>query len=247
MKKIDTIVMIPTYNEAGNIEKILSQVLAVDPRIGCLIVDDNSPDGTGKIVDRLAKKYQGRIFPIHRYHEKGRASAGIRGFKEILKLKPRFIAEMDADFSHQPKYLKNFLKEIKNCDVVLGSRVVKGGQDIDRGFIRKGLTFLSGQFLRLLLGIKIKDSGSGFKLYRSEVIRSLDLKNFFAKKGIAISLEINFRIIKKGYKIKEFPIIFHDRKLGRSKLNWQDFIEPIIVALRLFFKFGRSNKNEVFN
>lgn len=239
MKKIDTIIMIPTYNEAGNIKRLIKKILAVDKRIGCLVVDDNSPDGTGKIVNKLAKKYKGRIFPIHRYKEKGRASAGIRGFKEVLKLKPRFIGEMDADFSHKPKYLKDFLREIKNYDVVLGSRVVKGGQDIDRGFVRKTLTFLSGQFLKTLLGIKIKDSGSGFKLYKSKVIKSLDLDNFFAKKGIAISLELNFRIVKKGYKIKEFPIIFEDRKIGKSKLNWKDFFEPIIVAFKLFFKFGR--------
>ena len=238
MKKIDTIIMIPTYNEAGNIKRFLKEVLAVDKRIGCLIVDDNSPDGTGKIVDRLAKKQKSRIFPIHRYHERGRASAGIRGFKEVLKLKPKFIGEMDADFSHKPKYLKDFLKEIKDCDVVLGSRVVKGGQDIDRGFIRKTLTFLSGQFLKTLLGIRIKDSGSGFKLYKSKIIKSLDLDNFFAQKGIAISLELNFRIITKNYKIKEFPIVFQDRKIGKSKLSWKDFFEPIIVAFKLFFKFG---------
>lgn len=236
-KKIDTIIMIPTYNEVGNIEKLLKQVLAVDRRIGCLIVDDNSPDGTGKILDKLAKKYKGRIFPVHRYHEKGRASAGIRGFKEALKLKPKYIGEMDADFSHQPKYLKDFLRGIRDCDVILGSRFVKGGRDFDRGFIRQNITYLSGLFLKILLGVKTKDIGSGFKLYRTKVIESLDFDNFFAQKGIAISLEINFRIIKKRYKIKEVPIIFQDRTLGKSKLSAKDFIEPIIVAFKLFFKF----------
>jgi len=240
MIKAETIIMIPTYNEAGNIEKLVKEVLAQDSKIGCLVVDDNSPDGTGKIVNRLAKKYKGRIFPIHRYHEKGRASAGIRGFKEVLKLKPKFIGEMDADFSHKPKYLKEFLKQIKNYDVILGSRFVKGGRDFDRGFIRRNITLLSGLFLKILLGVKTKDIGSGFKLYKTKVIKSLDFNSFFAKKGIAISLEINFRIIKKGYKIKEVPIIFQDRVLGKSKLNWKDFIEPIIVAFKLFFKFDPS-------
>ena len=110
--RASTIIVIPTYNEAGNIEKLVKQVLKVDKKIGCLVVDDNSPDGTGKIVDQLAKKYPNRVFPIHRYHEKGRASAGIRGFKEALKLKPKYIGEMDADFSHSPQDLKRFLKEI---------------------------------------------------------------------------------------------------------------------------------------
>ena len=239
MVKVDTVIMIPTYNEVGNIKKLLREILTVDKRIGCLIVDDNSPDGTGKIVDRLAKKYKGRIFPVHRYHEKGRASAGIRGFKEALKLKPKYIGEMDADFSHKPKYLKDFLREIKDCDVVLGSRFVRGGQDFDRGFIRQNITYLSGLFLKILLGVKTKDIGSGFKLYRTKVIKSLGFDNFFAKKGIAISLEINFRIIKKGYNIKEIPIIFQNRILGKSKLNWKDFIEPTVVAFKLFVKFGK--------
>lgn len=240
MKNLETVVMIPTFNEAGNIKNLIKEVLKINSRIACLVVDDNSPDGTGEIVDELAKKYPNKVFAIHRYKEKGRASAGIRGFKEALKLKPQYIAEMDADFSHRPQHLREFLKVIQDYDVILGSRFVKGGQDINRGLGRKFLTFTSRVFLSLILGVKIQDIGSGFKLYKRTVIESLNLDDFFAKKGVAISLELNFRIIKKGYKIREMPIIFQDRKLGKSKLRWQDFIEPVIVATRLSLKFGRA-------
>lgn len=240
MRQLEVIVTIPTYNEGENIKRLIEEVLSVNPCIGCLIVDDNSPDGTAELIEKLARKYKGRIFPIHRYEEKGRASAGIRGFKEALRLKPKFIAEMDADFSHRPEYLKKFLKVIKDCDVVLGSRFVKGGSDAGRSFLRKLTTFLSRFFLRLILGVRIKDVSSGFKLYKSEVIQALDLDNFFSKKGVAISLELNFRIVKKGYKIREVPIVFYERQKGKSKLSWRDFIEPVLVAQKLLFKFGRA-------
>lgn len=235
---LHTIVMIPTYNEAGNIQKLIKEILNLNKSIGCLIVDDNSPDGTSQIVKKLEKKYPNKITLIVRKNERGRATAGIRGHKEAIKLKPDYIVEMDADYSHNPKYIKKFLQEIKSCDVVLGSRFVSGGKDADRSPFRTYISILSGIIFRTILGLKIKDIGSGFKLYKRKVLENLPWDNFLSY-GIAISMEECFRIVKKGYKIKEVPIIFIDRKIGVSKLKWKDFFEPVKICFQLVFEIGR--------
>lgn len=238
MKKLQTVVMIPTYNEAGNIKGLIIEILNIGKSIGCVVVDDNSPDGTSKIVKDLQKKYPERIKLIIRKNERGRATAGIRGHLEAIKLKPQYIVEMDADFSHNPKYIKNFLKEIRDCDVVLGSRFVKGGKDSDRSPLRTFASILSGYLFRAILGLKIRDIGSGYKLYKREVLESLPWDEFYSH-GIAISMEEIFRIIKKGCKVKEVSIIFIDRKAGQSKLRFTDFFEPLKVSLQLVIKLGR--------
>jgi len=238
-KSLQTIVMIPTYNEAGNIKKLIQQILKINNSIGCLIVDDNSPDGTADIVKQLQKKYPQKIHLIVRKNQRGRASAGIKGHKQAIKLKPQYIVEMDADFSHNPQYIKTFLKEIKTCDVVLGSRFVSGGQDSKRSWFRTFASILSGYVLRLILGLKLRDIGSGFKLYKRQVLQSLLWDKFFSS-GIAISMEEIFRIVKKSYKVKEIPIIFFDRQAGYSKLRWKDFFEPLKVCFQLLFTLGRA-------
>jgi dolichol-phosphate mannosyltransferase len=235
---LQTIVMIPTYNEAGNIEKLIKAILKLNNKIGILIVDDNSADGTAEIVKKLDKKYQNKIHLIVRKGKRGRATAGIAGHKKAIYLKSDYIVEMDADFSHDPKYIKTFLQDIKSCDVVLGSRFVKGGKDADRDPLRTNISIISGIIFRAILGVKIKDIGSGFKLYKRKVLQSLPWDNFQSY-GIAISMEECFRIVKKGWKIKEVPIIFIDRQVGYSKLRWKDFFEPVKVCLQLVFELGR--------
>lgn len=236
---LETIVMIPTYNEAGNIEKLILDILSINNTIGCVIVDDNSPDGTARIVEKLETKFPGKIMLCVRKNERGRGTAGIYGHKRAIELQPKYIAEMDADFSHDPKYLEHFLSLIKDCDVVLGSRFVPGGKDADRSPFRTMVSIISGVIFRMILGLKIKDIGSGYKLYKRKVLASLPWDRFISY-GIAISMEEIFRIVKLGYKVKETPIIFVDRRVGVSKLSWKDFFEPVKVSFKLAMALGRA-------
>jgi dolichol-phosphate mannosyltransferase len=236
---LDTIVVIPTYNEAGNIESLILELLALNDSIGCIVVDDDSVDGTSTIVRTLAERFSGRINLVVRNQKRGRATAGIRGHQEAIKLKPTYVVEMDADFSHDPKYIEIFLCEISDCDVVVGSRFVPGGKDSERGVFRRCVSVLSGHVFRLVLGIKVKDIGSGFKLYRRGVLESLPWQEFLSS-GLAISMEEIFRIARKGYRIKEVAIIFRDRQAGYSKVRWKDFLEPLKVSLQLVIALGRG-------
>ncbi len=236
---LTTIVMIPTFNEALNIKKLIIEILQLNNSIGCLVVDDNSPDNTSKIVKQLEQEYPDKISLIVRKKEKGRGSAGIRGHKEAIKLQPKYIVEMDADFSHKPKYIKIFLQEIKNYDVVLGSRFISGGRDSNRSAFRTFISIISGVIFRFILGLKIRDIGSGYKLYKTEVLKSLDWDNF-SSSGIAISMEEIFRIVRKGYRVKEIPIEFVDREFGVSKLSWKDFFEPVKICFKLVAELGRA-------
>lgn len=237
------VVMLPTYNEAGTIQQLLEQLLALDEGLACVVVDDMSPDGTGAIVRQVAEVNPGRIKLIERAGRRGRASAGVEGFREALALEPEFVVEMDADLSHDPAYIKTFLEEIEDCDVVVGSRMVPGGQDAERGLFRTQVSVISGWVFRLVLGLKVRDIGAGYKLYRYEVLASLPWSEMLSD-GIAISMEELFRIAKKGYRIKEVPIVFKERRAGQSKLRWRDFAEPLLVSLRLVWSLGRASASE---
>jgi dolichol-phosphate mannosyltransferase len=230
--------MTPVYNEAETIGELLERLLNLDDSLGCVVVDDNSPDGTGDIVREIAARHPARVTLVQRPGRMGRASAGIRGFQEAIQLQPTYIVEMDADLSHAPEDVTTFLQEVHDCDVVVGSRFVNGGRDADRSLFRRQISIVSSQVFRLILGLKVRDIGSGFKLYRREVLQSLPWPEFYAK-GIAISMEELFRIAKKGYRIKEVPIVFTDRRAGSSKLRKSDFVEPLQVALRLALTQGR--------
>ncbi len=238
MKYPKSLVIVPTYNEKENISLILPVILSQHECIEVLVVDDNSPDGTAEIVRKLQKKYPDKVHLIVRSKERGRGTAGIRGHQEAIKLRPEYIVEMDADFSHDPQYILQFLKEIDGYDVVLGSRFIKGGKDSDRSPFRTFISILSGHIFRAILGLEIRDIGSGYKLYRREVLESLPWDNFYSY-GIAISMEEIFRIVRKGYKVKEVPIIFVDRRAGQSKLKWKDFFEPVGISMKLAVQLGR--------
>ena len=239
MDAMQTIVMLPTYNEAGNIVPLLEQLLAVAPQLGCLVIDDNSPDGTADCVRQVESRYPGRVELIVRQGRGGRASAGIAGLKAAVARGPAFIAEMDADFSHEPAYLKAFLDAIDDCDVVVGSRFVPGGRDSNRTFFRTQVSRISSQLYRMILGVQVRDVGSGFKLYRREVLESLPWERFLST-GIAISMEELFRIVKSGFRVKEIPIVFTERRAGNSKLRLRDFTEPLKVSLQLVRMLGRA-------
>jgi len=227
-----TFIVIPTYNEAGNIEDLIVKIqnLRVND-INILIVDDNSPDGTGDITENLSQQ-NSNVFLLKRYKRKGRGSAGIDGFKYALERGADYIIEMDADFSHDPKYIPDFLSTIKDHDVVLGSRFVKGGRDIGRGLKRQIITKLAGIYVRTLLRLKIKDVSSGYRCFKRKVFEKIDLDDMVSG-GPSIVLEILYKTISKGFTVEEIPIVFSDRRQGKTKLDYITLLETLVMILRL--------------
>ncbi|MBU1026598.1 MAG: polyprenol monophosphomannose synthase [Candidatus Margulisbacteria bacterium] len=213
-----TYVIIPTYNEAENIEALIKEILGLNIfGLTILVVDDNSPDNTGKIAEKIGEE-DPRVKTIIRYKNRGRGSAGIEGFKFALREGADYTIEMDADFSHHPRYIPDLLKYAKDYDVVLGSRFVKEGKDADRSFIRKITTLFARTYIRLILGIKVKDITSGFRCFKRRVLEGIDLDNMIST-GPSIVSEILYKAKLKNFTIYEIPIIFEDRKKGQTKLN----------------------------
>lgn len=234
---------LPCHNEEGNLRPLVKEILSLKiPNLHIAIIDDASTDKTGKIADDLVQENKGKVFVVHRQPPRGRARAGKEAFVFCLRQGADVIVEMDADFSHDPKYIPQFLRELKKgkYDVILGSRFIKGGKDSERNKLRTLLSRLSGVIFRLILGIKLTDMGSGFKVYKREALASINPGNLFSEKGLAISMESIFRVIKNGYKVKEMPIIFKERHAGRSKLTWKDFFEPVLISLKLVLRLGRA-------
>jgi dolichol-phosphate mannosyltransferase len=233
-----TYIIIPTYNEADNVEALLKEILALGISDLCaVVVDDNSPDGTGKIAQSLAEKNP-QIKVLTRCKNRGRGSAGIEGFKFALQQGADYILEMDADFSHHPKHIPALLENIQNNDIVLGSRFVKGGQDVDRGLLRQVITLLARTYIRWMLGIKVKDVTSGYRCFRREVLEEINLDSLIST-GPSIVSEILYKAAKKGFKMYETPIIFEDRKKGQTKLN----LLILLKTLWMVYRFRRiANK-----
>jgi len=234
-----TIIMLPTYNEAENIEKIIKAIKQQVPQTTILVVDDNSPDGTWKIVKKLAKQDK-TIHLLHRTTNKGRGAAGIAGFKQALAMQGDIICEMDADFSHDPKYLPSLLEALQTADMVLGSRAVSGGKDADRSFLRQLITKLANLYTRLLLGIRVKDCNSGYRCFKRKVLEDINLDSLTST-GPGIVQEILYKVAVKNFVIKEVPISFIERKEGKSKLQVKHLYRGYfnIVKLRLQHLFGK--------
>lgn len=235
---METIVVLPTLKEEENLSILIPKLLHYD-NLEVLVIDDCSLDNTDEVINTLNKKFGNRVQLVKR-SERGRATAGLLGFKIALQKKPKYIIEMDADLSHNPIFIKDFLKEILKYDMVLGSRFIKGGKDTRYTRTRQLLSQISRRFYKILLNISLEDIGSGFKCYRTDVINRIVKTPFYSKTGTSICMEINFKVVKFGYKIKEIPIIFEDRKIGQSKLSWKSFIEPLFVGLRLIKAYGRK-------
>lgn len=232
-----TFVVIPTYNEKENIKALIRAIFSLKiPNLEIVVVDDNSPDETWKIVKDLKIK---KVHLILRIKKRGRGYAGKEGFKYALKKKADYIIEMDADFSHDPKYIPLFLKEIKNADVVLGSRLVKGGKDIGRNYLRKLITKLANLYIRLMLGLKVKDCNCGYRCFRSKVIEVINPDKIKAK-GPDIIQEVLFKTHLRGFRIKEIPIEFVNRTRGKSKLGFKQLSKGywVILKLKLLHLFG---------
>ncbi|MCX6746395.1 MAG: polyprenol monophosphomannose synthase [Candidatus Parcubacteria bacterium] len=225
------LVILPTYNERENIAKLVREILAQNLSLDILIVDDNSPDGTGQLVEDL-RKIIPQLFILHREKKEGLGRAYISGFKWALDKSYDYIFEMDADFSHQPRYLSSFLEAIKGSDLVLGSRYIKGGGTQGWSWLRELISRAGCFYAQIILGLKIKDLTGGFKCYRRKVLESIDL-NKIKSNGYMFQIEMTYKAIKKGFKIKEIPFIFQERARGRSKFNKKIIWEAIINCWRL--------------
>ncbi|TWJ19142.1 polyprenol monophosphomannose synthase [Geobacter argillaceus] len=225
------LVVIPTYNERGNIEKIIPQILAQDEGIHILVVDDNSPDGTGEIADRLASVNE-RIHVLHRSGKLGLGSAYRDGFRYALEQGAGNIIEMDADFSHDPAMLPVFLEKIQSVDMVVGSRYLNGVSVVNWPLRRLMLSYFASVYTRIITGLKLSDCTSGFKCFRREVLQAIDLTKIRSD-GYSFQIEMNYRCHEKGFRIGEVPIIFIDRHAGTSKMSRQIVLEAVVMVWKL--------------
>ena len=233
------LVVIPTYNEILNLPLIVPQILQQDPRLEVLVVDDNSPDGTGKLADELAAA-DPRVHVLHRPGKAGLGKAYIAGFQWALERGYDFILEMDADFSHDPKYLPQFLEAIQHADLVIGSRYRNGVNVINWPISRLFLSLGANQYARWITGLPLTDSTGGFKCFRRVVLESIDLDRVRSN-GYSFQIEMSFRAWKKGFQLAEVPIVFTDRVEGQSKMNKRIVREAIWMVwwLRLQGIAGR--------
>ncbi|MBN1211290.1 MAG: polyprenol monophosphomannose synthase [candidate division Zixibacteria bacterium] len=235
------LIIFPTYNERDNIKKIVHAVLPLDPRIHVLIVDDNSPDGTGEIADHLAAQEK-NVKVLHREKKEGLGRAYIAGFKWAIENQFDFIFEMDADFSHGPEYLKDFLRTIQEYDLVIGSRYISGVNVINWPMSRLLLSYFANVYTRIITGLPLRDATGGFKCFRREVLEAIDLDDVHST-GYSFQIEMSLRAWKKGYRIKEIPIIFVDRIAGQSKMSKKIVREAIWMVwwLRIKSILGKFN------
>lgn len=225
---------IPTYNERENLQAITEAVLASDPRLEVLIVDDSSPDGTGEVADRLAVGDK-RVHVLHRSQKQGLGRAYLDAFRWALSRPYQYVLEMDADFSHHPKYLPQLLDEAeRGADLVLGSRYVPGGGTLNWGRIRQMISRGGSLYARTALGIPIRDLTGGFKCFRRGVLESIDLAAVRSN-GYAFQIELTYRALQKGFRVKEVPIVFEDRRVGQSKMSRTIFFEALIMVWKLRF------------
>lgn len=227
-----TYVMIPTYNEKENIGNLIREILNLGiPDLHIVVVDDNSPDGTSGIVKEFSREHR-EVELFLRTTGKGRGSAGIAGFKYALEHGADCVVEMDADFSHHPKYIPHLLNAVRGADMVIGSRFVPGGKDVNRGILRRTITLLAGMYVKILLRLKIKDVSSGYRCFKRKVLEAIELDSMVST-GPSIVSEVFYRAHLKGFSITEIPIEFMDRIHGQTKLNFTTLIKTLLTVLEL--------------
>lgn len=226
------LVIVPTYNESENIGRIVPMILSQDPRLEVLVVDDNSPDGTGKIVDAMCAA-DPRIHVLHRAGKEGLGRAYLAGFRWALERPYDFIFEMDADFSHDPAHLPEFLAAVQGADMVLGSRYRDGKVTVvNWPMTRLMLSYGANIYARAVTGLHLGDATGGFKCFRREVLAAIPLDQVRSN-GYAFQIEMSFRAWKRNFRIAEIPIVFHDRTEGESKMSKKIVREAIWMVWRL--------------
>ena len=224
-------VIIPTYNEKDNVRALTSAVLAQDPELHILFVDDNSPDGTGAIIDELVAGND-RVHVLHRSGKLGLGSAYRQGFKEALAMGADYLIEMDADFSHDPATLPLFLEAVKESDLVIGSRYLNGVSVVNWPIRRLILSYFASVYTRWVTGLQLRDCTSGFKCFRRATIEAIDLTKVKSD-GYSFQIEMNYRCMEKGFRISEIPIIFIDRHAGSSKMSGTIVREAVLMVWKL--------------
>lgn len=236
MRDYDTFVVVPTYNEADNLDDLLLQLLALPVRLGVIVVDDNSPDGTGEMADQWAVRYPNRVFVVHRPGKLGLGTAYIAGFNKALQeLHAERVMTMDADFSHNPRYIPDIIALSRSKHVVIGSRYVPGGGSRNCTRKRILLSKIANLVARSFLGLKARDVTAGFRLYRCEVLESIPLDQIFSN-GYSFLIEMLFLCQRRGWQIGEIPIIFEDRRKGKTKISRQEILKAQYTVLRLFLR-----------
>jgi dolichol-phosphate mannosyltransferase len=215
---VKALIVIPTYNEKENIRDITAAVLDMPYDFNVLIVDDNSPDGTGAIADDLSQN-DNRIHVLHREEKQGLGPAYIAGFRWGLEYGYDVLFEMDADFSHRPEYLHDFMREIEHADLVLGSRYIKGVNVVNWPLSRLLISYFANRYSEIVTGMPVKDATGGFKCWRREVLETIDLDGVHST-GYTFQIEMSMRAYDRGFRIKEIPIVFYDRMKGTSKMSF---------------------------
>jgi dolichol-phosphate mannosyltransferase len=229
------LVCLPTYDEKDNVVPITEAILAATPDVDVLVIDDNSPDGTGRLADGIAAR-EPRVKVLHRAGKEGLGRAYLAGFAWALERGYELVLEMDADFSHDPKYLPAMLEAARGADVVLGSRNIPGGGTVNWGVGRKVISRGGSLYARTILGIPVRDLTGGFKCFHRKVLESIDLPTVECS-GYAFQIELTFRAIRRGFRVVEIPIVFVDRRVGQSKMSKRIVLE----ALRKVWSIRRAD------
>jgi dolichol-phosphate mannosyltransferase len=231
---LKTTLIIPTYNEAENLPKLLSALFSLNlSDLHVLVVDDNSPDGTGQIAEDQKNGHPGKINVLHRSGKLGLGSAYIRGFYQCLDDGSEIIGQMDADFSHSPRKVLELLQVLPDCDMALGSRYIPGGSlDRDWAFWRKGLSVFGNYYARTILGLPIRDVTGGFRLWKRETLRALPLERIRSN-GYIFQVEMAYVADRLGFKMKEIPIYFTERRFGKSKMSFHIQMEAAVRVWQL--------------
>jgi dolichol-phosphate mannosyltransferase len=233
------LVCIPTYNERENLEGIVQAVLAADPRTEVLVVDDNSPDRTGDLADALSAR-ESRVHVLHRARKEGLGRAYLAAFAWALARPYAYVVEMDADWSHPPRYLPELLDRAEaGADLVLGSRYVAGGGTVNWGWLRRFISQGGSLYARVVLGLRVRDLTGGFKCFRRRVLESIDLAAVRST-GYAFQIELTYRTLRNGFRVEEMPIVFEDRRVGQSKMSRRIVVEALTMVWKLRFTVGRK-------
>jgi dolichol-phosphate mannosyltransferase len=229
---VHSLIILPTYNERENLQRLVPILLDLSPDYDLLIVDDASPDGTGDVAEAMARDAAGRVRVMHRSAKLGLASAYIAGFREALAQSYELVFQMDADFQHDPNDLPRFVERARDADVVIGSRYVEGGETSQWSPFRKAISQGGAIYSRALLGLPFRDVTTGFRCYHRGVLQRLDLDRINAT-GFAFQVELLYRCYQLGARVVELPIVFHPRRVGQSKMSSMIFAEALALVWRL--------------